>query len=120
MPERSGSPGRMAAPTPLLGYRRLELCYLVSGPLTKSWEGLPPNVVIANCNRGRAAQSLAWFAKRGHAQIIAGHYDHDLADLRGWEAAARDVPGVRGFLYTTWQHRYEHLEAYGKALRGHE
>jgi hypothetical protein len=30
----------------------------------------------------------------------------------------KNTPHMRGFLYTTWQHRYDHLEAYGKAMAG--
>jgi hypothetical protein len=30
------------------------------------------------------------------------------------------VPGVTGFMYTTWQNRYDHLEAYGRAMMGKE
>jgi hypothetical protein len=28
------------------------------------------------------------------------------------------VPGVIGFMYTTWQSRFDDLERYGKALAG--
>jgi hypothetical protein len=90
--------------------------YLVNGSLKKSWEGLPKRVTLANWNSGKAADSARWFADRGHRQIIAGYYDGDLADFRNWHKATRDIPGVRGFLYTTWQHKYDHLEAYGKAM----
>ncbi len=92
--------------------------YLVNGPLAGSWEGLPRRVIIANWNSGKGAQSLKWFAERGHEQIIAGYYDGDLGNLRRWSAAAQDVPNLRGFMYTTWQHRYQHLEEYGQALQG--
>jgi hypothetical protein len=39
---------------------------------------------------------------------------------RRWRAAARGVPGVSGFLYTTWEGNYSLLEAYGRALLGKE
>jgi hypothetical protein len=92
--------------------------YLVNGSLKGSWKGLPADVVIANWNGGKAAESLKWFAERGHGQIIAGYYDSGLDNLRHWDAAVRGVPGVTGFLYTTWQAKYDDLEAYGQALRG--
>jgi hypothetical protein len=101
-------------------HNAVERYYLVNGPLTGSWDGLPAGVTVANWNGGKAAQSLKWFAGRGQGQIIAGYYDGDLENFRRWDAAARGVPGVRGFLYTTWRHRYDHLEAYGKALLGKE
>jgi hypothetical protein len=35
-----------------------------------------------------------------------------------WDAAAQGVPGVTGFLYTTWVRKYDHLEEYGQAMQG--
>jgi hypothetical protein len=94
--------------------------YLVNGTLAGSWKGLPPEVLIANWNSSKAAESLKWFADRGHAQVLAGYYDSGLDNLRQWETAARGVPKVIGFMFTTWQNRYQDLEAYGKALGGKE
>jgi hypothetical protein len=91
--------------------------YLVRGSLKNSWRGLPSDVIIANWNLDHATESLKWFAARGHRQIIAGYYDTDLGNLQKWEAAARQVLRVEGFMYTTWENKYEMLEAYGKALR---
>jgi hypothetical protein len=34
---------------------------------------------------------------------LAGYYDDGLENLDRWNAAARGVPGVGGFLYTTWR-----------------
>ena len=93
--------------------------YLVNGSLKGSWEGLPLRVTIANWNSGKAAQSLAFFADRGHRQILAGYYDvDDLSGFTRWNAAAEGVPGVDGFMYTTWEHKYQLLEAYGRAMAG--
>ena len=33
-----------------------------------------------------------------------------------WDVVTRDVPGVTGFMYTTWQNRYDDLERYGRLL----
>ena len=85
-----------------------------------SWEGLAREVVIANWNGGKAAESLKFFADRGHRQIIAGYYDgDDLLELSAmWDAGrAWQVKGVAGFMYTTWQSKYGLLEQYGKAIR---
>ena len=46
--------------------------YLVNGSLKGSWEGLSREVMIANWNSGKAKESLAFFADRGHKQLIAG------------------------------------------------
>ena len=74
-----------------------------------------------NWNGGKKTEaSLGWFAKRGHEQIMAGYYDHGMENFQRWDAASKGVGGVRGFMYTTWQHKYDHLEAYGKAMLGKE
>jgi hypothetical protein len=93
---------------------------LVNGTLEGSWKGLPADAIVANWNGGKARESLKFFADRGHAQIIAGYYDTDLGSLKKWEEAAQGVPRVAGFLYTTWQHKYGDLAAYGRALQGKE
>ena len=100
-------------------HNAVEKYYLVNGPWTGSWEGLPKDVVMANWNGGKATASLKFFADRGHPQILAGYYDSP--DLRGftkWDSTARGVPGVVGFMYTTWQHKFGLLEEYGKAMAG--
>ncbi len=91
--------------------------YLVNGTLHGSWEGLPKDVIVANWNRGHARESLRFFERRGHRQIIAGYYDaDDLSNFRDWDAAAQGLTQVLGFMYTTWSHRYDQLEAYGSAI----
>jgi hypothetical protein len=92
--------------------------YLVDGSHAGSWEGLPATVDIANWNSGKAKASLQFFADRGHRQVIAGYYDDGLDNFTSWDAAAKGVPKVIGFMYTTWQAKYDDLEAYGRALLG--
>jgi hypothetical protein len=90
--------------------------YLVNGTLDGSWEGLDPEVVIANWNGGKARASLEFFAGKKHRQVIAGYYDaDDLSGFTRWDDAARGVPGVVGFMYTTWQAKFGLLESYGRA-----
>jgi hypothetical protein len=93
--------------------------YLVNGSLKGSWEGLPRDVIIANWNSGKAKESLRFFSDRGHKQIIAGYYDvDDLSNFQQWDQAAQSIPGVFGFMYTTWQSKFSLLERYGQAMRG--
>jgi hypothetical protein len=73
-------------------------------------------VIIANWNGGKPRESLKFFAERGHRQIIAGYYDAD-DNFAKWDEGARDIPGVFGFMYTTWQNRYDDLERYGRLLQ---
>ena len=89
--------------------------YLVNGTLEGSWKGLDRSVIIANWNAGKAKASLDFFAGRRHSQILAGYYDGD-DNFAVWNAAARGVPRVEGFMYTTWQNRYDDLERYSKRL----
>jgi hypothetical protein len=90
--------------------------YLVNGDLTGSWEGLDKDVVIVNWNSGKAAESLKFFADRGHRQLIAGYYDGPLSKTRQWLDKAKGVPGVLGVMFTTWKSDYSQLEAFGKML----
>ncbi|MBI1314628.1 hypothetical protein GC176_25325 [bacterium] len=86
--------------------------WLTRGTMKGSWEGLDQSTLIGNWNQGRSRQSLKFFASRGHRQVIATYYDRGnwqqiVAD---WLAAAEDVPGIDGIMYTTWSNNYRHLE----------
>jgi hypothetical protein len=63
-----------------------------------------------NWNFGQRDESLAFFAKRGHPQVIAGYYDGPLEDVRAWLDSAAKVKDVKGFMYTTWRNDYSKLE----------
>jgi hypothetical protein len=91
--------------------------HLVDGDLAGSWQGLSPEVVIVNWNAGRARPSLRFFAGRGHRQILAGYYDGPPEGMRGWLRAARGVEGVIGVMYTTWESRFDDLEAFARVCR---
>lgn len=84
--------------------------YLVRDSLEGSWEGLKPGIEIMNWNFGQRDESLAFFAKRGHPQVIAGYYDGPLDDVRAWLDSAAKVKDVKGFMYTTWRNDYTKLE----------
>ena len=91
--------------------------YLVNGPWTDSWEGLDKSVVIMNWNFGKRDQSLAFFADRGHRQILAGYYDHKPEQVKDWLRSASKVQGVIGVMYTTWRNDYSNIEAFAKLAR---
>jgi hypothetical protein len=91
--------------------------YLVRGDFAGSWIGLDPAVTIVNWNFAKRDQSLKFFADRGHKQVIAGYYDGNVDRIRQWLASANNVPGVVGVMYTTWQHKYDDLEAFAKLCR---
>ena len=94
--------------------------YLVGSTLAGSWEGLDPAIRIANWNGGKRDASLAFFAGRGHKQILAAYYDaaDPKAQLEGWLQSAAKVQGVDGVIYTTWRQNYKDLETFAKVLRG--
>lgn len=91
--------------------------YLVRGNLAGSWEGLDPDVVIVPWYFEKRRESLAWFAGRGHRQVIAGYYDHDPEQVRDWLEAAKMVKGVDGVMYTTWRHAYGDLERFARLIQ---
>jgi hypothetical protein len=96
--------------------------YLVRGTLAGAWEGLDPAITPVNWNHGKAVDSLRFFDQRGHAQVVAGFYDHAGVEAHHatWARAAEGLkaPGVRAWIYTTWNGDYAHLERYAKAVRG--
>ncbi|MAE61127.1 MAG: hypothetical protein CMJ49_07205 [Planctomycetaceae bacterium] len=94
--------------------------YLVKGdgPWHGSWKGLDKDVIIVNWNSRPASRlnSLRHFAQLGHRQILAGYYDVPVERIDGWLEDARKVEGVMGVIYTTWQQRYDDLEAFSRRL----
>ena len=91
--------------------------YLVRGDLTGSWTGVDAGVVIANWNFEKRDASLDFFAKGGHRQLVAAYYDGPLEQVERWLASAKRVKGVCGFIYTTWQSRYDDLERFAETVR---
>jgi hypothetical protein len=91
--------------------------YLVKGPLTGSWEGLDKDVIVLPWYFEKRAESLKFFADRGNKQVIAGYYDAKPGRIADWLAAAKDIPGVIGVMYTTWVNKYADLEAFAKAAK---
>jgi hypothetical protein len=92
--------------------------YLVNGDLSGSWEGLPQEMIVVNWNHGKAADSLPFFGKRGHEQVLAGFYDSDPRRIASWLAAGQSTRGVTGAMYTTWQNDFSQLEAFAQAAWG--
>ncbi|MEO5917729.1 MAG: hypothetical protein ABIS50_26090 [Luteolibacter sp.] len=91
--------------------------YLANGSFEGSWEGLTPGVEIMNWNFGKRDDSLPFFSKLGHPQLIAGFYDGDLSDVDAWLASAKNVKRMKGFMYTTWRQDYSKLEAVAEKLQ---
>jgi hypothetical protein len=93
--------------------------YLVNGPWTGAWEGLPSDVIIMNWNHGKRAESSKFFRDRGHKQIIATYYDEPetLQQTKDWLATAKGDASVVGFMYTSWRNDYTKMEAFAELCR---
>ena len=99
--------------------------FSVEGDLTGGWAGVPSGVTVLNWNLGQLHESLLWFSGRNskqpvrHEQIIAGYYDRGdgAAAAREELRAASGVPGVQGFMYTTWNDDYSQLPPFAQAVR---
>lgn len=96
--------------------------YLVNGSWAGSWEGLAPGVGVINWNSqaDKRRASAAFFAGRGHRQILAGYYDQDPTRFgdRAWLADLRGLPGIEGVLYAQWGSGYDQLEAWARHVWG--
>ncbi len=96
--------------------------YFVDGSWEGSWEGLESSVGIVNWASFSRGRNFDWFGERGHQQILAGYYDRDREGegIRRWLAGAVDTPSVVGAMYTTWEDRYDDLEAWAAVAWGEE
>ncbi len=89
--------------------------YLARGDYAGSWEGLEKDVTIVPWYFEKRAESLKFFADRGHRQVIAGYYDSNPSAVKEWVKAAAPYEGVEAVMYTTWQNGYADLETFFKA-----
>lgn len=93
--------------------------YLVEGDFTGSWKYVPKDVIMAVWGGTPRPESLKFFAEQGFRMLIACYYDaNDLEDVKGWMQDARDLPGIRGFMYTPWTKRYDLLPEFGRLIGG--
>jgi hypothetical protein len=90
--------------------------FLARGDFTGSWEGLDKDVIILPWYFEKRAQSLKFFAERGHKQVIAGYYDSKPENAAKWLEAAKPYPGVIGIMYTTWQNKYTDIEKFAEVI----
>lgn len=92
--------------------------YLVRGDLRGSWEGLDRDVIVAAWYFDKRKESMEFFAGRGNPVLIAGYYDGPTGQIRPWLDAVPAKADFRGVMYTTWQKKYEELEAFGERAWG--
>lgn len=94
--------------------------YAVNGTLAGSWKGLDKDVGIVNWHGGLQGKNCRFFAELGLRQILSGYYDSDENGdtIAAWQANTRDVPGIVGAMYTTWEDRYDAMETWAKRAWG--
>jgi len=94
--------------------------YFVNGPLTGSWKGLDKDVGIVNWNGGGLDKDCQFFADLGLKQILSGYYDgdDDGSGIANWEAKAKDIKGIVGAMYTTWNDNYAPMDVWAKKAWG--
>jgi hypothetical protein len=91
---------------------------LARGSLAGSWDGLDRDVTVVNWNAAMPGASLRFFAGRGNPQVWAGYYDQPLAAMRRILPLLDRTPHVNAIMYTTWQDRFDDLEAFARLCRG--
>jgi hypothetical protein len=89
--------------------------YLVNGTWAGSCEGMPKDVSVLNWNFDERKESMAWFAKQGHCQILAGYYDNEPGRIRQWLEDSSGIPNIVGAMYTTWKSNYQDLEGFARS-----
>lgn len=94
--------------------------YAVNGSLAGSWKGLDRDVGIMNWHGGLQGKNCRFFADLGLKQILSGYYDgdEDGSQIARWLANTRDVPGIVGAMYTTWEDRYGAMDAWARRAWG--
>jgi len=94
--------------------------YAVNGSLAGSWKGLDRDVGIVNWHGGLKGKNCKFFADLGLKQILSGYYDHDEngAEIADWFQNTRDIPGIIGAMYTTWEDKYNAMDTWAKKAWG--
>jgi hypothetical protein len=94
--------------------------YGVNGSLTGSWKGLDKDVGIVNWHGGLLGKNCRFFADMGLKQILSGYYDSDEdgSSITQWLANTRDIPGIVGAMYTTWESKYDAMEPWAAKAWG--
>ena len=91
--------------------------FLVKGDFTGSWNHVPKDTVMAVWGGAPREKDLRFASGQGFQTLVACYYDaDDLNDVKGWLTLARELPNVRGFMYTPWQKRYSLLPDFGRLL----
>lgn len=88
--------------------------YLVEGNYNGSWKHLPKDLTLVVWGDDPREKSLRFLADEGFRTMVACYYDADnLRQVQNWLDFALTIKNVRGFMYTSWQKKYNLLPAFG-------
>ena len=101
-------------------HNAVEHFYAVNGSLKGSWKGLDKDVGIVNWYGSLQGRNCKFFADLGLRQILSGYYDgdDDGSAITAWLNNTREVPGIVGAMYTTWQDKYDAMTVWAKRAWG--
>jgi len=94
--------------------------YAVNGSLKGSWKGLDKGIGIVNWHGGLKGKNCKFFADMGMRQVLSGYYDgdDDGSAITEWLANTKDIPGIVGAMYTTWEDKYDAMDTWAKKAWG--
>lgn len=79
------------------------------------WDLLPKDIVMNCWSWGLAPKDMKFLTEKGFRVQAAGYYDsHTVDGDIEWIDLLNTIPGATGWMYTTWQGDFEHLEEYGR------
>ena len=101
-------------------HNAVEHYYAANGSLTGSWKGLDPGIGIVNWHGGLKGKNCKFFADLGLKQILSGYYDSDEDgnSIAEWQRNTESVPGIVGAMYTTWEDKYDAMDAWARKAWG--
>jgi hypothetical protein len=94
--------------------------YAVNGTLEGSWKGLAKDIGIVNWHGALEGKNCKFFADLGLRQILSGYYDgdEDGTAIARWRDNTKAIPGVVGAMYTTWEDKYDAMDAWAAKAWG--
>lgn len=91
--------------------------YLVEGDFTGSWNYIPKDIIIAVWGGKPREKSLEFFYNQGFKVLIACYYDaNNMEDVKRWYELSKKFDNILGFMYTTWQKKYEFIKDFAYVL----
>lgn len=90
--------------------------YLVRGDLTGSWNYISKDLIMVVWGSEPREKSLEFFLKENFKVVIACYYDADIEKVKEWYELSKKYNNVIGFMYTTWQKKYDFLKEFAKII----